>query len=859
MSEVLISLTKWFSELPQWLQIAATLLFEGDEFTEDNVAKIKELCKKEVDGELLDKATSFSFPDTAFSQGAEGSLRLCSIRDIEGINALAPQKPLEFGEDNITVVYGNNGSGKSSYVRLLKHVCGARNLSTLYRNVYKPSFVAQKAHVSFERNGSLENYEWLGEGICKDLSSINIFDSSFGKVFVNGDEVSYEPPLLSFFDLLIMVSGKIATALDTEADQHQSRKPNMPADKKVTPEGLWYENISAETTPQDINEHCSFCHTEETKMQILQQRLTEQAPAEKAKQLTRLKEHIDTLINDAQRYMEQLSDENCQRIIAAKKKAIINKKVADTAAEKVFSDSELEGLSSDIWKELWEAARKYSTLIAYKENEYPNVSKGSRCVLCHHPLTQEAKDRLISFESFVKGKTQKAATDAAKEYETASKTVEELPTSEELKTRVDAAGILQNEIASQVMEFFTQLRNRKDQLLEISSEEVDLAPLLSPKWIEWGKIHSKSLGQQVAEYEKDAKGDNMEEIEKRLKSLQTKKWLSEHRTFIDEEVDRLKLLNLIQKARKLTNTKALSEKKGELAEILITDEFMQRFETELKTLGASQVKVQLVKSRVSKGRVLHKIQLRGASQGGLTDVLSEGENRIVSIAAFLADVTGKSQQSPLIFDDPISSLDQNYGEALVQRLCGLSLERQVILFTHRLSLLVMVQDCAKKLGVSEDIVYIRQESWGAGEPGSLPIHLKRPDRSLNELINENLPKARKIYRENIDQEYEHYAKGLCSDFRILLERMIESELLGDVVQRFRRSINTLGKLEKLAKVSEADCKYFDNLMTKYSRYEHSQPLEVPIALPTLDEFEKDFKELKNWQESFKNRTTTVKQ
>ena len=37
-----------------------------------------------------------------------------------------------------------------------------------------------------------------------------------------------------------------------------------------------------------------------------------------------------------------------------------------------------------------------------------------------------AKERLISFEDFVKGEMQKAATDAAKEYETALQTIEEL-------------------------------------------------------------------------------------------------------------------------------------------------------------------------------------------------------------------------------------------------------------------------------------------------------------------------------------------------------------------------------------------------------------------------------------------------
>lgn len=83
--------------------------------------------------------------------------------------------------------------------------------------------------------------------------------------------------------------------------------------------------------------------------------------------------------------------------------------------------------------------------------------------------------------------------------------------------------------------------------------------------------------------------------------------------------------------------------------------------------------------------------------------------------------------------------------------------------------------------------------------------------------------------------------------------MIESELIADVVQRYRRAINTIGKIGKLAKISKADCKLFNDLMTKYSRYEHSQPLEAPVPLPEPDELETDFSRLKQWYEGFKIR------
>lgn len=852
MNNIESNLTKWFSERPQWLQIAATRLLQKSELTNQDLSELVTLCRQDADGTL--PKVSCSFPSSAFSQSATGTLRLCSISDVEGVNALAPKKPLEFGKGNITIIYGNNGSGKSGYVRLLKHVCGARETEHLHGNVYKSGSVGQSACISYEQDGIKKNHIWSGQGICDDLNSVDIFDTSFGKVFVGSDdEVSYEPPVLSFFSSLILVCEKVASELDSEANQQQSKKPNIPNDKKVTPEGNWYESLSAKATTQEIDKYCTFGIIDDNEIQTLQQRLAEQDPAEKAKQLGKQKKHIETLLGDANMYLEQLSDENCRRIIAAKKKSILKKEAADASAEKVFSGSEFEGIGSDIWKELWEAARNYSVSGAYQGASYPNVSDGSRCVLCHQTLTEEAKNRLISFEGFVKGEMQKAAMDAAKEYEVASQTIELLPTSETLKTRIDAAGIAQDEIASQVIDFFNQLKDRKDQLPGIDSEEAMPAPLHTPQWIEQVQIHAKSLGELAEKYDEDAKSDNREDINRKLNSLQTRKWLSEHRSAINDEVTRLKRLNQIQKAKKSTNTRALSQKKGELAEALITDAFVKRFNSELKALGASQVKVELVKSKISKGRVLHKLQLQDAYQSGLAEVLSEGESRIVSIAAFLADVTGKTNQAPFVFDDPISSLDQTYEEAVVKRLIELSDDKQVIVFTHRLSLLGTIKHFSEKKSIKIDVVSIRPAGWGTGEPAPIPLSQSDIKSALNSLINQRYQDAKKEVDSGEFERAEILLKSMCSDFRALVERSIENDLLCGVVQRFQRPVHTL-KIKDLAKLKDTDCDILDSLMTKYSAFEHSQPVDSPIDLPEPDDLVADMISLKNWREEYAKRT-----
>jgi hypothetical protein len=152
----------------------------------------------------------------------------------------------------------------------------------------------------------------------------------------------------------------------------------------------------------------------------------------------------------------------------------------------------------------------------------------------------------------------------------------------------------------------------------------------------------------------------------------------------------------------------------------------------------------------------------------------------------------------------------------------LAQSHQVIVFTHRLSLLSALENASEIQGVDNQVVSLQRQSWGIGEPGDPPLPAqkpKKPKNALNTLLDERLVKARKIYEETGRSEYMVLAKALCSDIRITIERLIENDLLADVVQRFRRPINTKGKLHKVAKITLKDCEYIDAMMTKYSRYE----------------------------------------
>ena len=57
------------------------------------------------------------------------------MHGVRHVNALAPDQRLTLHRVGLTIIYGDNGSGKSGYARILKKVCRART-STFDLYVY---------------------------------------------------------------------------------------------------------------------------------------------------------------------------------------------------------------------------------------------------------------------------------------------------------------------------------------------------------------------------------------------------------------------------------------------------------------------------------------------------------------------------------------------------------------------------------------------------------------------------------------------------------------------------------------------------------------------------------------------------
>ncbi len=290
-------MASWFKERPLWLQDTARRLIQNTEVTPSDLDELVKLCKEEAADTVKPdrQAEVGSIPEHLLDQvDMQTPVRLNAIKDATGINALAPRKPLEFGSEPLAIIYGSTGSGKSGYMRLMKHVCGARAAGQLYGDVFAASLQNQSCTIRYTLGTQEHRVQWTpATGTVADLQSVAIYDTGCAHVYIDDEhEVTYEPPVLGLLRRLVAVCGEVDQILQGQIVSKPSALAKWPAEYAETDSQRWSERVSSSTSSQEIKARCAWSDHDDEALTSLNQRLAETDPAAKAKALRSTKMHL---------------------------------------------------------------------------------------------------------------------------------------------------------------------------------------------------------------------------------------------------------------------------------------------------------------------------------------------------------------------------------------------------------------------------------------------------------------------------------------------------------------------------------------------------------------------------------------
>ena len=852
-AQVLSEIVTWSANCPAWQRDALRRLCRKDKLEQSDLDDLLEICKGEKEGNPI--ATDH-IRDPAASNV---EVSLSKLHNLQHVNALQPGETLSFNKTGLTVIYGDNGAGKSGYARVLKQACRARlpKDDIVLPNIYAAQRGTPQAEVSFRIGGQNQSVAWK-QGAAADarLTAISVFDSRTAAVHVDAtNDLAYTPLPLRIMAALAETCKEIKSKLDAEIRVIESQTPDILKNPECAPEtevGQLLSGLSTKTMDAKVEELAGLSETDEAQLKTLAADLAND-PVQVARQLQRQKAHIDEAKERLNKLADAVSDASNASLGQLYEAHATACSASALVSADLFSDEPLPEVGSDVWRSLWEAARTYSNERAFPEQEFPVTGDDARCVLCHQELSPEATERLSRFESFVLDESKRREDEARKAYVAARSAMQE--THIFMKNIHEFVSLIRDnladeELAKTIKRSAVMNAWRLRSILKAVGVEdaVIQTPAVAVPDAEM-TAHAQGLGTRASSFLAEKDSPERKALIAEHNDLAARQWLGTVKTDVLEQIKRLKAVDAIKAVRKTTATNKITTLSAALATRLVTDRLRARFAQEVAGLGvAEQHAIELRHARTSAGIPLFHVRMISKPDEPVGKIMSEGEHRCVALAAFLADLSTVETSSGIVFDDPVSSLDHNHRNRVAKRLAMESLNRQVVIFTHDIAFLVLLEAAcrATRDRAAIPITYrvVSRGSDAAGFCSAEPPANVLPVQEVVMQMRNHLRNV-KIHHERGDQaKWRREVHSFSAQLRKAWERAVE-DAVSPVIKRLAKEVRTEG-LIRLTVLQEQDCHNMRDAYRRCSQLLHSQPGELNQKLPTPGEIKAEIAVLETW-------------
>lgn len=772
-------------------------------------------------------------------------IELDSLSAITGVNRLAKNQTVNFAK-NISVIYGENGTGKTGYSRIMKTLGFSYDTNeNILPNIYATS-EPQSATINFKSNGASKTFTWNGANTDSELENISVFNSSCVQFSISDRSLIVSPTGFHLFQLVSDELKELTQLLQKKIAAHPTTI-------------LWFENLTSGTAQYKFIESLSATSTEQKLTELSDFTASHQATlTEKEGELTNLNKNlmekeiqamrsqiqeIDSLIKKIQTAQTLLTAENWQALINFNKEINELENKTQTGIKEIAEQRGIEFYQTTEFNSFIQAAENYIKII--DNSEYPE--DGDTCVYCLQPLDISAKELLKNYRNLLNDKTQENLNALRAKKTTLIEKIKPVDTN--LIFHQSTFGTDANQATVQpkeITDYNQNLDALKDSLITDAIAQDSTFTFDYQTVITFLNIKRTTINTALTQ--KSEALANLATQEKTLKDaiaeLKDRKLLSSKVDEVKTAISNHKIVNTLNKKAGSFNTTAISRKTSSAREELVRQDFEELFKNELTALRKANLKIDL-SFGTERGNSKVSQHISGHA---LENILSEGEQKAIALAEFLTELQLDNTKAPIVFDDPVNSLDHRIIDEVVKRLIELSKGRQVIVFTHSILLLhSFIQqhelEHHKQAGVQFVFHRVKQNFETTGlldeveEINSYSYYTKK----LN-LVLQTPPSG--------EDEAILAARGY-GHLRSAIEITVEDDLFKKTIKRYKKGIAfpsllrvNGGKIDehksKLNDIYEKCCVSIDG---------HSSPEEI-YTTPTMAELKCDFKSFEEIRKEF---------
>jgi ABC-type Mn2+/Zn2+ transport system ATPase subunit len=841
----------WAVGLPAWQSDALRRLFRNGALSAQDQGEVLALLKEQHGGPAAAVAAIPLSANDVSQAGGTATVRLTKLDQLQNVNRFPAGRELNLAHEGLTAVFGENGAGKSGYARVLKNACRARVRQAVLPDV----FVAERprpipsADVTFVVDGQEghNTYTWQqGEPSLDELGNVMVYDSACGTDYLTREGTcEYQPYGLPHLNRLATTQREMQEAIDTERQNIRLNPVAFDGLKGDHPVGHLIAKLGKDTDMEKLRELGTLAPEVAPRMEELTRVLGTMNPEPEAKAAELLAKRLDAGVAPVQQALRFVTDRALDEIKERHDKQQAAQAALEVAqqqlhADQVGDDGLLPGTGNPLWKALFRAAEKFSTTSAYPGHDHPNVDEGAKCVLCQTPLDDDAKGRMDRFARYV-------VEDASKNAEEASalmtRTMDavaqanlspvDLQTLEELRT-VDAA---LHALVEQTTATWSARRAWAQRCVAANdwSEERPALPdgkgldvLLTEK--------AEALRKRAQDLRTALDPQAKRTLEQELATLRAREHLNKQLAAVEQFVEDSKTHAHLTECHKALNPQMVSRQMTKLADTYVTDALAEAMNDELTKLGRRRrVEPELI-GRTAVGRTMMALKMVDCDEPA-SQVLSEGEQRAMSLALFLAELRLQDHRSTVVFDDPSTSFDHHHRRRMAARLAELAKERPVVVFTHDA---VFLAELGSTVTYTGQQVLFQTVGWGEGQgPGFVSAGLTWETMSTKDRLTQvrDIVATLRGAGDYLDEATKEKIKVAYTKLRGTIERAVREVFLNNTVQPFSDAVSIesfgivvgfpQGHWEELTRIYDRCCEVTDAHDTNAA---HQLPIPDPEEL-----------------------------
>jgi energy-coupling factor transporter ATP-binding protein EcfA2 len=836
-------LAKWANGRDEWVRfLAGDVLSTGRPVSDGAVAQAYELLRQEkaLDERILPVVAPLSVE--ARQDETAPPLSITKLSNVHGVNALVSGAVIEPNE-SLTILYGENGTGKTGYSRIFKALAGGRTADEILGNIDTAEVEAQSASVEYQLGGEARTLVWAGERGVSPFTRTSIFDSFSVTAHVDEDlDYVYVPAALALFTHVVAAIQAVSAHIDSDISGltggNSTLLTRFPRSSSVYPQ---IETLGASTDLDALKAKASTDPKVEEKIDELRRTVAALQANTLGAQITARKQDQRVLTHAAKaaEIIQGFDVETYNQTVSTRAQLAKDYEVFRT---QLFAAAGLPAKPDETWNDFIKAGNQYRRhLIDVGSHD------ADRCLYCRQPLADPARELLAKYSSYLEDKVSADIRTADGTLSGFRRLMASIPATEL------SAFVGDYEEREDKPDFFATVKAMNDvRITLVTATDSAIATSVDGDAL---AAHATAVDTALTKVDTDipaledqstnrgqALTDKQAELAELVAAAElTRSWrVIETQVKDAKEVDRLRILKrpLAQLAR------AVTELSKQASDELINQSFDRLFLEECEALRAPNLKIQFV----GREGAARRRKVLGGARHRPSKVLSEGEQKVLAMADFLAEARLADITAPVIFDDPVSSLDHRRINEVAERIANLSKVNQVIVFTHDIFFATTLLGI---LGKTNRISYFQITDEG-GMGKVTPATGPRSDSLgwFKAEINRTIQAANGQDGEARDALVQ---RGY-SLLRSWCEVFTETELLRGVTKRYQPNV-MMGNLAEIkfdqlpnfvprvGEIFDLACRYMEG---------HSQPLASLGVSATLSGLEGHWKELQDIKRAHDN-------